>query len=317
LAQELWSSRLASSFSQSGGRAYAMQWQDACVAAAAGTADACAGPLAPTLKVAASSKAPASPFLMEPVVEHPLPFTGETPTNVSPQFVCSMLGGDFSFMCTARMDSVGPWSRIFDFSFTADEDSITAGAIELTQDFHFTVFRGKKPISVRVGDFFQLGEEFTVLCTVSASGHMKVFKDGVLVGEKTDGMAPLHADRPHMMVGGHYLFPDQSFRGSLKDVKVWNLEVPWEASSVSKVAVSVLGEVISEQAEKSPRSESDGRLRGARDAVDPTSESDGDAELSDPEAETLLSRGDEEFARLFGVGAVRVEGSGGIPLATA
>jgi len=294
-----------------------MQFQDACVAMAGDTADDCAGLGVSTLKVVASSEVSTAPLsFAEPLVEHSDSFTGETPINLSPELVC-LLGGEFSFMCTARMDGVGPWSRIFDFSLEADEDSITAGAIELTQDFHFTVFRGKKPISVRVDDFFQLGEEFTVLCTVSASGHMKVFKDGVLVGEKTDGMAPLHADRPHMMVGGHYLFPDQSFRGSLKDVKVWNLEVPWEASSVSKVAVSVLGEVISEQAEKSPRSESDGRLRGARDAVDPTSESDGDAELSDPEAETLLSRGDEEFARLFGVGAVRVEGSGGIPLATA
>jgi len=294
-----------------------MQFQDACVTIAGDTADDCAGRAVSTLEVVASSEVSMAPLsFAEPLVEHSDSFTGETPINLSPELVC-LLGGEFSFMCTARMDGVGPWSRIFDFSLEADEDSITAGAIELTQDFHFTVFRGKKPISVRVGDFFQLGEEFTVLCTVSASGHMKVFKDGVLVGEKTDGMAPLHADRPHMMVGGHYLFPDQSFRGSLKDVKVWNLEVPWEASSVSKVAVSVLGEVISEQAEKSPRSESDGRLRGARDAVDPTSESDGDAELSDPEAETLLSRGDEEFARLFGVGAVRVEGSGGIPLATA
>jgi len=265
--------------------------------------------------LAKSFLVPAFSFV-KPIVEHPAPFTGDVPISLLPRFNVR-LGGEFSFMCTLVMHGMEHWSRVFDFSLTADEDSITAGAVDLTNDLHFTVFRGKRPFSVRVVDFFVLDQECTLLCTVSASGHMKVFKDGVLVGEKTDGMAPLHADRPHMMVGGHYLFPDQSFRGSLKDVKVWNLEVPWEASSVSKVAVSVLGEVISEQAEKSPRSESDGRLRGARDAVDPTSESDGDAELSDPEAETLLSRGDEEFARLFGVGAVRVEGSGGIPLATA
>jgi len=293
-------------------------------------ADLSAGPAPPILAVLAPVEAPApvaeaptprppaAPCgdAAGPVVEYPNPLTGRNTVNLSPHFV-GRLGGAFSFMCTLTMEGIDSWTRVFDFSLQADEDSITAGAIDLTLNLHFTVFRGKKPISLRVDNFFELGKEFTMLCTVSDSGHMKVFKDGVLVGEKTDGMAPLHADRPHMMVGGHYLFPDQSFRGSLKDVKVWNLEVPWEASSVSKVAVSVLGEVISEQAEKSPRSESDGRLRGARDAVDPTSESDGDAELSDPEAETLLSRGDEEFARLFGVGAVRVEGSGGIPLATA
>ncbi|CAK0804342.1 unnamed protein product [Prorocentrum cordatum] len=257
-----------------------MQCQDACVAVACDTADACAGPAVSTLEEAAWSEAPTAPFFSaEPLVEHSGSFTGKTPINLSPQLVC-LLGGDFSFMCTARMDGVGPWSRIFDFSLDADEDSITAGAIEFTQDFHFTVFRGKKPVSVRVNGLFKLGEEFTVLCTVSAAGHMKVFKDGVLVGEKTDGMAPLHVDRPRMMVGGHYLFNDQYFRGSLRDVKVWSREVPWEAPPASKVP----GE---------------------------------DAELSDPEAEAPLSRGGEGLARQLGAGAAPAEGSGGVPLATA
>ncbi|CAK0858225.1 unnamed protein product [Prorocentrum cordatum] len=276
-----------------------MQFQDACVALAVDVADACAGPAVSTLEVAAPSEASKAPiFSAEPLVEHSVTFTGETPINLSPHFPC-LLGGDFSFMCTARMDGARPWSRLFDFSLEADEDSITAGAIELTQDFHFTIFRGKKPISVRVDGFFKLGEEFTVLCTVSAAGHMRVFKDGVLVGERTGGMAPLHVDRPRMMVGGHYLFQDQNFCGSMKDVKVWNQEVPWEERSASRVVVHVLGEVCSEQVEASACSESDGGFRGARDAVDPTSE---DAETSDSEAETLVSRGDEGSARQFGAG---------------
>mmetsp|Transcript_84949 Transcript_84949/g.240587 ORF Transcript_84949/g.240587 Transcript_84949/m.240587 type:complete len:254 (-) Transcript_84949:612-1373(-) len=249
-----------------------MQFQDACVAMAGDTADDCAGRAVSTLEVVASSEVSTAPLsFAEPLVEHSDSFTGETPINLSPHFPC-LLGGDFSFMCTARMDGVGPWSRIFDFSLEADEDSITAGAIELTQDFHFTIFRGKKPISVRVDGLFKLGEEFTVLCTVSAAGHMKVFKDGVLVGEKTDGMAPLHVNRPRMIVGGHYLFNDQYFRGSLKDVKVWNQEVAWEAQSALRVFVHAFGKVFSEHVETSPGSELDGKLRGVRDAVDPTSE---------------------------------------------
>jgi hypothetical protein len=215
------------------------------------------------------------------------------------------------------MDGIGPWSRIFDFSLTADEDSITAGAIELTQDLHFTVFRGKKPISVRVDGFFELGNEFTMLCTVSASGHMKVFKDGVLVGENEDGMAPLHMDRPRMIVGGHYLFHDQAFRGSLKDVKIWNQELSWEtlqASSASKMD----GEFTGAIAEAATPCES---------TVDPTSESDEDLELSDLEArvptaeglgETPLSKDNEGgLARQLDAGVAPVEGSGDVPLASA
>jgi hypothetical protein len=203
-------------------------------------ADDCAGPQAgpeapvavvpvdaPCLKKLLAEHPPVPAFsFVKPLVEHSTPFTGDMPINLIPRFNVR-LGGEFSFMCTLRMDGIGHWSRVFDFSLTADEDSITAGAIEFTNDFHFTVFRGKRPFSVRVDDFFALDQELSLLCTVSDSGHMKVFKDGVLVGENVEGMAPLHLDRPRMIVGGHYLFHDQSFRGTLKGVKVWIQDVSW------------------------------------------------------------------------------------------
>jgi len=163
-----------------------------------------------------------------PVVEYPNPLTGRNTVNLSPHFV-GRLGGAFSFMCTLTMEGIDSWTRVFDFSLQADEDSITAGAIDLTLNLHFTVFRGKKPISLRVDNFFELGKEFTMLCTVSDSGHMKVFKDGVLAGEKVDGLAPLTMDRPRMYLGGHFQFSNQTFRGSIKDAKVWNREVSWPA----------------------------------------------------------------------------------------
>jgi len=166
---------------------------------------------------------------VKPLVEHTAVITGETPVNLAlaaPNNAVRM-GGAFSFMCALRMDGIGSWSRVFDFSLTADEDSITAGAVGLTGDLHFTVFRGKKPFSACVSNFFELGKEVTMLCTVSPSGHMKVFKDGALVGENEEGLAPLRQDRPRMIVGGHYLHTDQAFNGSLRDVKIWNREVVW------------------------------------------------------------------------------------------
>jgi len=167
-----------------------------------------------------------------PVVEHLDPLAGKNPFNLSPHFA-GRLGGGFSFMCTLTMEGIDSWTRVFDFSLQADEDSITAGAIDLTDHLHFTVFRGKKPISVRVDNFFELGKEFTMLCTISDSGHMKVFKDGVLVGENPDGLPPLCMERPRMFVGGHFQYHNQSFRGSIRDVKVWNQEVSWPAPAAS------------------------------------------------------------------------------------
>jgi len=135
---------------------------------------------------------------VKPLVKHTAVITGETPVNLAlgaPNNAVRM-GGAFSFMCALRMDGIGSWSRVFDFSLTADEDSITAGAVGLSGDLHFTIFRGKQPFSVRVG-------------------------------ENEEGVAPLRQDRPRMLVGGHYLYTDQAFNGSLKDVKIWNQEVAW------------------------------------------------------------------------------------------
>jgi len=165
----------------------------------------------------------------QPLLEHCEAVTGEMPLNLAidaPNHAVRM-GGAFSFMCTLRMDGIVSWSRVFDFSLTADEDSITTGAVGLTNDLHFTVFRGKKPFSAVASNFFELGKEVTMLCTISPSGHMRVFKDGALVGENAEGMAPVRQDRPRMFVGGHYLYADQAFNGSLKDVKFWTQEVAW------------------------------------------------------------------------------------------
>ncbi|CAK0883799.1 unnamed protein product, partial [Prorocentrum cordatum] len=161
-----------------------------------------------------------------PLLEHAGPVTGQSPINLSPDFP-PRLGGAFSFFCTLKADGIDTWFRVFDFSSDADDESITAGVIEHTHDLHFTVFRGKIPMSVRVNDFFEEGQEFSLLCTVSVSGHMKVFKDGGLVGENQDGLPPVSMERPHMIVGGHFLYHKQAFHGSIRDVKVWDQEVTW------------------------------------------------------------------------------------------
>ncbi|CAK0822069.1 unnamed protein product [Prorocentrum cordatum] len=167
---------------------------------------------------------------VKPLIEHVPEFTGATPVNLASEAdVC--LGGPFSFMCILKTQSIDHWSRIFDFSLSADEDSITAGAIEQTEHLHFTIFHGKKPISVRVDNFFELEKEITLLSTASATGHMKVFKDGVLVGENREGLAPPRVHRPRLIVGGHFQHRSQAFHGSIRSVRVWDQEVSWPAPS--------------------------------------------------------------------------------------
>ena len=120
----------------------------------ADAADAGAGPRPRSPEAAGPSLAPHF-ACTKPLLEHSAALTGERPVNLAlaaPNNAVRM-GGACSFMCALRMDGIGSWSRVFDFSLTADEDSITAGAVGLTGDLHFTVFRGRKPFSAVASNF--------------------------------------------------------------------------------------------------------------------------------------------------------------------
>jgi len=136
------------------------------------------------------------------------------------------LGGSFSLMCTVMMAKVNPWQRVFDFSFKADVDSITAGALGNSSHLHFTIFKGKKKKTVKVWNFFEPGKSIRALFSVSRAGRMRVWKNGHLVGE-IEGHAPYFNERPHLFIGGHYQYKDQVFRGVIGNVKIWSEEVVW------------------------------------------------------------------------------------------
>jgi len=146
------------------------------------------------------------------------------------------LGGSFSFMCTLQMDQIAPWQRVFDFSFKADIDSITAGALSNSTHLHFTIFKGKSKKTVKVWDFFEPGKRITALFTVNSTGRMRIWKNGELAGE-IDGHAPFFNDRPHLVIGGHYLYKRQFFHGVIGNVKIWSKEVVWPPAPGAKPIV--------------------------------------------------------------------------------
>jgi len=143
------------------------------------------------------------------------------------------LGGSFSLMCTLQMEQISPWQRVFDFSFAADIDSITAGALSNTTHLHFTIFKGKTKSTVKVWDFFEPGKRITALFTVNSSGRMRIWKNGQLAAE-VDGHAPIFNDRPHLIIGGHYLYKRQFFHGVIGNVKIWSKEVVWPPAPGTK-----------------------------------------------------------------------------------
>jgi hypothetical protein len=159
------------------------------------------------------------------------PITGDRPANLVDWGLVGEVGGPMSVMLTLRMDELRMWSRVFDFSPEPDFNSITVGNPEISPDLYFAIRRRGHGISVVVKGFFNLAQEVDALFTVSEDGHMKVWADGELVGEHPAGQAPRPVPRSHLTIAGHHAYPDQGFRGSIEDVKVWDREVSWEAAA--------------------------------------------------------------------------------------
>jgi hypothetical protein len=171
---------------------------------------------------------PAGPWYdVEPLLEVAGPFNEDSPADLGSSGLTVPFGGAFSLMITAMLDEVNPWSRVFDFCVAPDLEHIGAGMVDEGKGIHFTINQADNKTTVFVDDFFRIGQEITALFTVSSKGHMKLYVDGVLVGENETGQAPNVLKRPYMNIANHHLHEGQGFRGYLKDLKLWSAEVTW------------------------------------------------------------------------------------------
>jgi len=181
---------------------------------------------------------------VEPIFQIAGPFNGSNPGDLAREGFRPWLSGAFSFMAKIRMDESNTWSRVFDFCVSEDNHAISVGSNLDTYDMFFNVVRGEETATVFLPDFFILEHEFTALFSVSSKGHMKVYVDGELHGENENGLVPAHVKRPHLIIGNHFSWTDQGLRGSIRDVKIWDREVTWDAKTWDARCVGPRGQCL-------------------------------------------------------------------------
>jgi hypothetical protein len=93
--------------------------------------------------------------------------------------------------------------------------------------------------TVEVEDLFRLGEDAPVLFTVSASGDLSMWHEGVQVGTKDGNGHPATGPFAKMYIAGGIgddQMPtghdrrrrrDAAFEGSIRDIRIWDREVGW------------------------------------------------------------------------------------------
>ena len=70
-------------------------------------------------------------------------------------------------------------------------------------------------------------EEALYLFTVGADGTLRIFKNGHCIG--TAKAAPMRSmARRYLYVGGHPFWKDHHFRGTIRDVHIWDRPVTWD-----------------------------------------------------------------------------------------
>jgi len=141
-----------------------------------------------------------------------------------------VFGSALSVAFWARWDGLQPWSRIIDFGNGPDTNNFFIATHGMTRDLAFHVWAGGYEARLRVPEAVIPGKTNRYLCTVSESGHMRIWRDAKLLAEEYRGAPPSYGTRRFLYVGRSNWDRDRPFCGMISDLSVWNAVVSWEES---------------------------------------------------------------------------------------
>lgn len=140
------------------------------------------------------------------------------------------LGPEFSFFARVDPHIFTRPAILFDFCNGAGNDAIFVEVIgpEYPGSLTFSVI-GENTTSVQFDLLVGLDgcyESFDFLCTISALGTIKAYINGQLLAQDF-GDPPKPIIREHMYVGGAFDTDESNFQGTIRGIKIWDVEVDW------------------------------------------------------------------------------------------
>lgn len=134
------------------------------------------------------------------------------------------LFGPFSVEFKARWDAFNRWSRILDFGEGPRSDNIIISQSANPGELAFYTYSGTKSKGFTIPGALELGVMSSFLLTLSEFGHMRVWKDGKMIGEFEDAFVPRRIDRSHFYVGKSNWENTPLFKGTIQDLYIWSGE---------------------------------------------------------------------------------------------
>lgn len=136
-----------------------------------------------------------------------------------------VLGGALSIGFTACWQSLGCWSHVIDFGNGEGDNNIFIGNLKNKNTLAFHIWVRDFEYRLQIPNGITLGRADRYLCTVSPQGHMCVYRNGQLMGEKVDGRAPRKLLRRFLYIGKSHWLRDEPFHGTIENLTVWNAVV--------------------------------------------------------------------------------------------
>jgi len=129
-------------------------------------------------------------------------------------------GGTTSFEAYVKYDSFNSFSRVFDFSNGEYSDNVFLTNSGSTSSIRWDVYQGSTKKYLTTSKF-DSSTWTHVVVTVSGT-TMKVYKNGVLAGTKTDGWEPNILTRTQHWLGRSAYSHDGYFDGTIAYLKMWH-----------------------------------------------------------------------------------------------
>ncbi|GMH66849.1 hypothetical protein TL16_g04526 [Triparma laevis f. inornata] len=129
-------------------------------------------------------------------------------------------GGTTSFEVYVKYDSFSKDSRIFDFGSGANRDNVILRSWGTTSEMDWSV-RQESTFKGFHTNNFDSSTWTHVVATVSGT-TMKIYKNGVLAGSKTDGWEPNVLTRTQHWLGRSAWSSDGYFDGTIAYLKIWH-----------------------------------------------------------------------------------------------
>lgn len=158
----------------------------------------------------------------------------ESFTDLIEKFPAPLGGPDgFSVAFTARWDKLNRWSRVIDFGSGVGDsghggNNIIIANEKMSDAFAFHIYGNTSNACLTIPGIIKVGTDTRYLCSVDSEGHMRVYQEGRLVGEKKNGLVPPAVHREHLYIGKSNFKGNGMFEGEVRDLCVWNAAVTWD-----------------------------------------------------------------------------------------